>query len=817
MSNKEEIFQKKTIDAAVNTIMTKMEELNGASDSDKEIMKRRWIWELIQNANDCANSEKINIWIKNNENELVFSHNGEIFTYNNIIDLVTQISSKRSNEEKIGKFGTGFISTHLISNIIKIKGFYHEDETSRNYKYMDIDIDRSGKTESKIKESIVNVINKIDKIENGDNVEFLNNRDKITTSFIYNLYDKDIKEIIKVGFKDLDNCIAFVLVFAKTINEIHCNDFTYRITSDSCKLTEGLELIKIEKRNNKTHESKLNKVLLCTDKNNEVSIATLVKEKEGQYYINSLENIPKIFCEFPLIGTEDFSFPVVLNSRKLKVLQERNYIQEGSEENKKIIDIAISLYKNMIEYLSNNKWGNLYNICYMKSTSKSVLQLNIKNSIEGIYNVVPIVEVNDKSGSCNREKLFTELDGKLVANIVIPYSEKEELGDDLWFLFNSLNIKYNIPSKESYRYWAKISPKLKVALQDIQKYLLNGKTMSQLKSNLIDSSKIIEWLNIFYDLWIKSTNEINLKITALIPNQKGEFVEIAKLSIDKNIDKDLKEILILLGNDINEELIHKDIKLLEKLNIKSYDNEFISDKICSIIRRQLSSENSNTTKRSHEIQSTFNKLTDWFFKNPKLGKQLFKDIYDMQHLLSSPKETIRRLELANTIETTMNENNIEVDQLEIILNESGKLIKMFENGEIKLSEDAKQLFNHISSKSIYAKERLDTLIDRSINSVYLKLSQNPLYSVEDTLEGWKESRYSRTVFKAKKENRDIRIVIRPSDNNKIIFYEDTELEALDDTDYELWTNDENGVTRIITLGDLIKTTGITVIPLAKII
>lgn len=413
--------------------------------------------------------------------------------------------------------------------------------------------------------------------------------------------------------------------------------------------------------------------------------------------------------------------------------------------------------------------------------------------------------------------MFTELDGKLVANIVIPYSEKEELGDDLWFLFNSLNIKYNIPSKESYRYWAKISPKLKVALQDIQKYLLNGKTMSQLKSNLIDSSKIIEWLNIFYDLWIKSTNEINLKITALIPNQKGEFVEIAKLSIDKNIDKDLKEILILLGNDINEELIHKDIKLLEKLNIKSYDNEFISDKICSIIRRQLSSENSNTTKRSHEIQSTFNKLTDWFFKNPKLGKQLFKDIYDMQHLLSSPKETIRRLELANTIETTMNENNIEVDQLEIILNESGKLIKMFENGEIKLSEDAKQLFNHISSKSIYAKERLDTLIDRSINSVYLKLSQNPLYSVEDTLEGWKESRYSRTVFKAKKENRDIRIVIRPSDNNKIIFYEDTELEALDDTDYELWTNDENGVTRIITLGDLIKTTGITVIPLAKII
>lgn len=44
------------------------------------------------------------------KNQLIFSHNGEVFTYDNLIDLITQISSKRTNsEDKTGKFVTGFI------------------------------------------------------------------------------------------------------------------------------------------------------------------------------------------------------------------------------------------------------------------------------------------------------------------------------------------------------------------------------------------------------------------------------------------------------------------------------------------------------------------------------------------------------------------------------------------------------------------------------------------------------------------------------------------------------------------------------------
>lgn len=820
MSEREKIFEKKTIDAAVNTIMTKMDELYGANDFDKKIMRRRWIWELIQNANDCATLDKISIWINSNENELKFSHNGEIFTYDNLIDLITQISSKRINsEDKTGKFGTGFISTHLISEMVKITGLYHQSQNAENYKIMNISIDRSGKTENEIKESIVNAIEEIDLMDMSENVEYAEYSSKPTTSFIYDLSDKnsEVQEVIKTGCQDLDKSIPFVLVFTKKIKEIHCNGITYRLSGKPSLLTEGLEIVNVEKsyEDNKIKSTIIN-VLVCSDKNNEVSIATFVKYCDDKYYIDSSKDLPKFFCTFPLVGTEKFTFPIVLNSPKFKVLQERNHIQEGATVNKEIIEIAISLYNNMLKYICSNQWDKLYNICYLSRTKESEFQSDIGKRIEAIYQALPIVDVQKKLGLIRKESLYKKNYGKLERNILIPYMDKEELCDELWDLINCLNIN-PIPTKESYRYWLDISPKNKVLLETVYNGLLNCKTISKLSEILTDGSETLPWLNKLYDLWIKCTDERNFKATAIVPNQENQFVEITKVSIDNNIDISLKEILTSLGTNIKEKLMHKDIKISAGIEIKSFDNEFIANKISDIIRKQLSSESSNTTKRSQEIQNIFNNLTDWFLKNPDLAKPLFKDIYDKQHLLSSPEETIRRLELANTIESTMDENNIELEQLSIVLKESGRLLKMFENGEITLSEDAKKLFQHISSKSLYAKEKLNNLIERSISSVYYELSANPLYSIDNSLEAWKQNKYSTTVFKAKKQDMDIRIVIRPSDDEKIIFYEDAELEALDDTAYELWTDNENGIVRMITLGDLIKTTGISVIPLRRIL
>ena len=84
--DRSKIERKKMIDASTNIIMTRLEELRGASNQEKAKMRRRWIWELIQNAVDSSRESGAKIWVEyDKENDILrFSHNGK-FNNSNII------------------------------------------------------------------------------------------------------------------------------------------------------------------------------------------------------------------------------------------------------------------------------------------------------------------------------------------------------------------------------------------------------------------------------------------------------------------------------------------------------------------------------------------------------------------------------------------------------------------------------------------------------------------------------------------------------------------------------------------------------------
>jgi hypothetical protein len=90
-----------------------------------EISEKRWIWELIQNAKDVPNNfGRVEIKIELTKESLKFMHNGQYFSVENVLGILQQVSSKDSNnkDEQTGKFGTGFIGTHLLSGKVNISG-----------------------------------------------------------------------------------------------------------------------------------------------------------------------------------------------------------------------------------------------------------------------------------------------------------------------------------------------------------------------------------------------------------------------------------------------------------------------------------------------------------------------------------------------------------------------------------------------------------------------------------------------------------------------------------------------------------------------
>ncbi|RCR67017.1 hypothetical protein DUE52_23455 [Larkinella punicea] len=97
-------------------------------------------------------------------------------------------------------------------------------------------------------------------------------------------------------------------------------------------------------------------------------IATEVEIKNEEYKIKYIGDIPKLFCDFPLIGTETFYLPVIVNSFYFSPQTERDGIWlKGSDDpevdkNKYLLETAMEIYIDLINDLQNNEFKNLFNI-----------------------------------------------------------------------------------------------------------------------------------------------------------------------------------------------------------------------------------------------------------------------------------------------------------------------------------------------------------------------------------------------------------------------------------------------------------------------
>ena len=102
--------------------------------------RSRWVWELLQNARDASPDEGVSVWLIQEPHRVVFRHNGVPFAHKSIAHLIYHGSTKYdlSDSSTIGQFGTGFLTTHLISKTVEVKGRTHD---GRQFRFL---LDRRG-------------------------------------------------------------------------------------------------------------------------------------------------------------------------------------------------------------------------------------------------------------------------------------------------------------------------------------------------------------------------------------------------------------------------------------------------------------------------------------------------------------------------------------------------------------------------------------------------------------------------------------------------------------------------------------------------
>lgn len=796
-----EVLLNKVLDASSNTIWDELKKIRESSEIEKKIIRRRWVWELIQNASDCTpKGEKIDIKIDYFNNQITFSHNGIPFSYENLLDLITQISSKQSSEEKkTGKFGTGFMSTHLLSEIVKIEGSFIQNNTQ--YKKLEFTVDRSGKEYSDIKNNTEEMLKQLE-ILNENKAEL--NDDYENTRFIYIINDEDIIKTVEEGIEDLIETIPYVLTFNENINSITYNDNCYKKKNvKTSNKNSKLKIIQFDK----PWEDKELLIL----KEGDVTICCPIEFRNGEIYFLPINSaMPKVFCEFPLLGTEKFSFPIIVNSNLFDVERDRNAIRDSNQLNSELIQVAIQLYKELLDYcVEVKKTENEFNICNLKKTNTSIIQNNSYKKIKDYIDKSTIISIHNHEGLPKR-LAFKDSEGQEV--IGMP-STNEKMHEDLFWGILSNSEMISIPTNNTYKGW-NIVFGVNITFSFINNNFLKDSNIDDLCIFLKDTISVFDWLNDFYTLWIKDEGLDEVIKSAFVPNQNNIFEKFDKVYFDQNIDEELKEILILLGGNVKSQLLNKEINSFEnyfkECLLKVKTNKICSDRIDSKVSEILGKETVDREERDDSTQRVFNRLTNWFLSNPEKSKEWFENLYSKRMMLSSPEENLKRYKIAEKIE----ENNIGYEELDEIINNRDKIKEIINNSELSREDIINQL-KHVVTSSKEMKQYVDDLLERSIRNIFKYLSNLNDYILPANLDSWMDERYSATVFPVKYDGEDYRIIIRPSDYQKIIFYYDEELEALDDIKYQLWT-DDGEVQRMVTLGDLLKTTGISKIPLTKL-
>ena len=212
---------------ADNTAQSVLNHLK-ALESNRAHVRTRWIWELLQNARDASagSRQELVASVEQSEDEIVFRHNGDNFNLKEIAHLIYHGSTKVEDEGAIGQYGSGFLTTHLLSPEIGISG------RIKDGRRFDFRLSREYDSVGELSKSMQQAADDFERSLSQNTA-----RDDFTTEFRYPLLS-DVSEVVDAGVAALKKCAPFVVAFNREFSVIRINtpsggtEFT--VTERSC-------------------------------------------------------------------------------------------------------------------------------------------------------------------------------------------------------------------------------------------------------------------------------------------------------------------------------------------------------------------------------------------------------------------------------------------------------------------------------------------------------------------------------------------------------------------------------------------------------
>jgi len=552
-----------------------------------EERKTRWVWELIQNAKDVANPEGVDIIICLSDTEIVFSHNGQPFATKHLLALLYKTSTKSLDGEggTTGKYGTGFVTTHILNKKLSISGI-HEDSSGGRRRFL-LEIDRTAASFDEsialksMQESLIKTFEEINKISSSPAEAISENEN----TFIYSLTPTSYPYALR-GIQELERNIAFTLLINKGQGKgKKINSITIDYKGQSNRHTASVKDTTLN--NIKFISSGHKKGVLFTAPSEKLIFGIPAIETENSFELLPIDDQAVLFKEFPLIGTENFNLPVFVQHVDFHPTELRDGVRtkkESKEAEDPTADINrasllefIDSYLPFVEQIITSDIGNTYQIAksglpeFVETYSNiDWYKQNIQKPIRSLILLKPIVK------TC----AGTLVEISKTKFPAISLTDDEEFYSLLARLFPS-----EVPDKSSLLSWGAI-----IAQQEESWEGLSTFTQEDLVKNVpqhLDISKedAFTWLKDLYNyLDLKQLTVLGEKFPIYL-NEALEFCLRDSVAIYPDIDNEFKEAAKGLGRILDKEFLHHQlgvVKTIKKFETTEFYNHLNTELISKL-------------------------------------------------------------------------------------------------------------------------------------------------------------------------------------------------------------------------------------------
>lgn len=538
-----------------------------------ELQKTRWVWEFLQNAKDTDEGAGVDIIFKLASDKITISHNGAPFETKHLIAILHKKSTKSLGDDDgtTGKYGTGFVTTHILSKKLQIVGIHKDKDNSGKRKFQ-LEIDRSSASlEEKealieMKKSIKTTFDKINSLGllPTEVIEICEH------SFIYTLSDSS-KHYAERGLDELEKNVIFTLLINRGAGDRKkIKSITISRNGDSKKYEIEPKTSKIAGLN---YLDTGNSSGLLYNEIGKITFGIPVEETDKGYALKSLDNKAVLFKEFPLIGTEHFNLPVFIQNNDFRPTEPRDgIVTKREDENKDEFTpdanrACLLEFKNeYLLFLNTIISAKVLNLHFLALSGMPIESKNYTGKDWYISNIQkPIRDY------LNEQELVATVSGGLLKIAQAKFPPLNIADGNSFYKVLAGVMPEMLPSTSSIVFWDKIIN------QEIENWPADiSISLEQLLNALPELLKTetdlpYESLKVVY-LYLQSINSTLGETYPIYLNEKNELQVRDGVKLYPQIDDEIKFVSDKLGRDLDIEFLNR--KLGDEVpGISSFDLE----------------------------------------------------------------------------------------------------------------------------------------------------------------------------------------------------------------------------------------------------